>query len=130
MRLKSLIVGVLVSRIFRRANVVARFSAKLTGSPSPSTSSGNASTSSRNTYRHGVDRNPVAELLPVSSSIPPGNSLLNIVLPQSRLRLGAIRSASTGVSVIMLSSRCLLRRFAISTVGCTASSGPGAWWMQ
>ena len=77
-------------------------------------------------YRHGVDRKPVAELAPVNSIIPPGNSLLNIVLPESRLRLGAIFSANTGVSVISDSSRCLLNRFAISTVGCTNSIGPGA----
>jgi hypothetical protein len=69
----------------------------------------------------------VALLAPVSNMIPPLNSLLNIVFPLSRLRLGAIFAAKHGVSVIMLSSRCLLSRFAISTVGCTQSIGPGAW---
>jgi hypothetical protein len=70
-------------------------------------------------YRHGVDRRPVAELAPVRIIIPPGNSLLNIVLPESLLRAGAIFAASTGVSLIRLSSRCLISRFAMSTVGCT-----------
>ena len=78
-------------------------------------------------YRHGVERRPVELLDPVRIIIPPGKSLLNIVFPESRLRAGAIFSASTGVSVISASSRCLLSRFAISTVGCTSSIGPGAW---
>jgi hypothetical protein len=57
--------------------------------------------------------------------IPPLKSLLNIVLPESLARDGAIFAARHGVSVIMLSSRCLLNLFAISTVGCTQSIGPG-----
>ena len=127
MRLKSFTVGVLVSRIFRRANVVVRRSASATGSPSPSTSLGNASISSANKYRHGAERNPVALFAPVNSRIPPRYSLANIVFPESRLLAGAIFCAKHGVSLIKLSSRCLLKRFAISTVGCTHNIGPGAW---
>ena len=59
--------------------------------------------------------------------IPPLNSLLNIVFPESLALAGAIFAAKHGVSVIMLSSRCLLNRLAISTVGCTHNIGPGAW---
>jgi len=79
-----------------------------------------------NKYRHGADRNPVELFAPVNNMIPPLNSLLNIVLPESLDLAGAILAARHGVSVIMLSSRCLLRRFAISTVGCTHNIGPGA----
>ena len=59
--------------------------------------------------------------------MPPWYSFENIVFPESRARAGAILSARHGVSLIKLSSRCLLKRFAISTVGCTHNIGPGAW---
>ena len=127
MRLKSFTVGVLVSKILRRANVVVLRSASPTGSPSPSTSAGNASTSSQNKYRHGAERKPVALLAPASSMMPPENSLLKRVFPESLLRAGAIFSDRHGVSVIIDSSRCLLSRLAISIVGCTHNIGPGAW---
>ena len=47
----------------------------------------------------------------------------------SRLRSGAMRSASTGVSRSNGRSRWLLRRFAISSVGWTNITGPGHKWM-
>jgi hypothetical protein len=122
----SLIVGVEVKMILRLLKVDARRSASAHGSPSPSTSDGNASTSSSSIQRQGADRKPVALLAPVSSKIPPGYSLLNIVFPLSRLLAGAIFSAKHGVSLINDSNRCLLRRLAISIVGCTNNAGPGA----
>lgn len=63
------------------------------------------------------------------TSTPPRNSLARMVLPESRERAGAIRSASTADSSISGSIRCLELRLAISTVGQTAIMGPGAWWM-
>ena len=122
----SLTVGVEVRIIFRRLKVDARRSANAQGSPSPSTSDGKASTSSSNTQRQGAERRPVALFAPVRSRIPPGNSLLNIVFPLSRLLAGAILSARHGVSWINESNRCLLKRLAISIVGCTNNAGPGA----
>ena len=126
-RLISFTVGVEVKIILRLLKVDALLSANAHGSPSPSTSLGKASTSSSNTQRHGADLKPVALLAPVSSKIPPGNSLLNIVLPLSLLLAGAIFSAKQGVSLINDSSLCFDSRFAISIVGCTNNAGPGAW---
>lgn len=42
---------------------------------------------------------------------------------------GPTRSSSSGLSSISGSIRCLEFRLASSTVGCTASIGPGAWWI-
>jgi hypothetical protein len=52
-----------------------------------------------------------------------------MVLPESRLLGGAIRSFSTSDFSIRGSIRILELRLAISTVGHTAIIGPGAWWM-
>ncbi len=52
-----------------------------------------------------------------------------MVLPESRERAGAMRSASADDSSINGSIRCFEFRLAISTVGQTAIMGPGAWWM-
>ena len=68
-------------------------------------------------------------MAPVITSTPPWNSLVRMVLPESRLRAGAMRSATAGVSSRSASMRCLEARLAISTVGQTAIIGPGAWWM-
>ena len=77
--------------------------------------------------RIGIDRRPVAELAPVRTRMPPGNSLDSIELPASRDRAGLTRSRSAGLSEISGSSRPREVRLAISTVGNTASIGPGAW---
>ncbi len=76
-----------------------------------------------------MDRSPVALLAPVSTRMPPGNSLDSIEFPASRDRAGLTRSRSAGLSEISGSSRPREARLAISTVGSTASIGPGAWWM-
>jgi CubicO group peptidase (beta-lactamase class C family) len=47
----------------------------------------------------------------------------------SRERAGLTRSRSSGLSSISGSIRWRELRLASSTVGCTASIGPGAWWM-
>ena len=59
--------------------------------------------------------------------MPPANSLDSIVLPASRERAGLIRSRSSGLSSISGSIRWRELRLASSTVGWTASIGPGAW---
>jgi len=51
------------------------------------------------------------------------------VLPESRLRAGAISSLSTGVSLSSGSRRWRFSRFAMSSVGWTSSVGPGHRWM-
>jgi hypothetical protein len=63
------------------------------------------------------------------TSLPPGNSLLSSGLPLSSDRAGATRSRIAGVSSISGSMRWTEKRLASSVVGCTASIGPGAWWM-
>ena len=60
---------------------------------------------------------------------PAGNSFDSMVLPASRERAGFTRSRSAGLSSISGSMRWRENRLASSTVGCTASIGPGAWWM-
>ena len=80
------IFGVETRNTLRRANVRVRASARLIGSPSPSTSPGYPSISSRNRYRAAIDRRPTAELAPVITSTPPGNSFARTVLPESRER--------------------------------------------
>jgi hypothetical protein len=52
------------------------------------------------------------------------------VLPESRDRGSRTSFRSTSDSSINGSMRCFELRFAISTVGCTAIIGPGAWWMM
>ena len=47
-----------------------------------------------------------------------------------RERAGFTRSRRMGLSSIRVSMRWRELRLAISTVGCTASTGPGAWWMM
>jgi hypothetical protein len=61
--------------------------------------------------------------------MPPGNSFDSIELPASRERAGLTRSFSAGLSSISGSIRPREVRLAISTVGSTASIGPGAWWI-
>ena len=61
--------------------------------------------------------------------MPPANSFDSMVLPASRERAGFTRSRSAGLSSISGSMRWREYRLASSTVGCTASTGPGAWWM-
>ena len=80
-------------------------------------------------YRAGVERSPTAELAPVMIRMPPANSFDSMVLPASRDRAGFTRSRSSGLSSIRGSIRCRELRLASSTVGWTASIGPGAWWM-
>ena len=62
-------------------------------------------------------------------STPPENSFDSIVLPASRERAGWTRALSSGLSSISGSMRWRELRLASSTVGWTASIGPGAWWM-
>jgi len=76
-----------------------------------------------------MERNPTAELAPVSTSTPPGNSFDSTVLPESRLRRSLTRPLSASLSSIRGSMRCFELRLASSTVGETAIMGPGAWWM-
>ena len=52
------------------------------------------------------------------------------MLPLSRLRAGVTRSRRTGVSSISVATRWRENRLASSTVGWTASTGPGAWWIR
>ena len=61
--------------------------------------------------------------------MPPGNSFDSIEFPASRERAGFTRSFSAGLSAISGSIRPREVRLAISTVGSTASIGPGAWWI-
>jgi len=61
--------------------------------------------------------------------MPPANSFDSMVLPASRERAGLTRSRRAALSSISGSMRWRELRFASSTVGCTASIGPGAWWM-
>jgi hypothetical protein len=58
--------------------------------------------------------------------MPPGNSFDSTVLPASRDLAGATFSRKTGLSSISGSMRCCENLLASSTVGCTASIGPGA----
>ena len=62
--------------------------------------------------------------------MPPANSFDSMVLPASRERAGFTLSRSAGLSSISGSMRWREFRLASSTVGCTASAGPGAWWMM
>ena len=78
-------------------------------------------------YRAGVERSPTAEFAPVMIRMPPANSFDSIVLPASRDRAGLTLSRSSGLSSISGSIRWREFRFANSTVGWTASIGPGAW---
>jgi hypothetical protein len=121
-------VGVLHRKILRRGNVAVRASASLIGSPSPSISMGQASTSSANTARAGILLSPAAELAPEIMASPPGHSLSRVVLPLSRDRDGATLARRHGVTSIIACSRCLLHRSAISSVGCTAMIG--ARWVS
>src|SRR2546428_342408 len=82
-----------------------------------------------NRKRIGIDLRPALELAPVMISTPPSNSFTWTVFPLSRDRGSATRSRSAGVDSIIGASRCLLTRFAVSTVGCTISIGPGARWI-
>jgi hypothetical protein len=61
--------------------------------------------------------------------MPPANSFDSIVFPASRERAGLTRSRSSGLSSISGSIRWCELRLASSTVGWTASIGPGAWWI-
>jgi hypothetical protein len=61
--------------------------------------------------------------------MPPGNSFDSTVLPESLDRAGATFARKEGLSSISGSMRCCEKRLASSTDGCTASIGPGAWWM-
>ena len=76
-----------------------------------------------------MERRPTALLAPVITSCPPGNSFESWRLPLSRERAGATRSRIAGVSSTSGSMRWSEKRLASSVVGCTASIGPGAWWM-
>ena len=60
---------------------------------------------------------------------PPANSFDSIVLPESLDRAGLTRLRSAALSSISGSMRWREFRLANSTVGWTASIGPGAWWM-
>ena len=105
--------------------VTVLFSASDTGSPSPSTSTGYASTSSSDKNLIGIIRKPAALFAPLSTITPPGYSLDNTVFPLSFSLAGVIRSSSTGVSLIAGASLCFDRVFARSTVGSTIIPGPG-----
>ena len=70
---------------------------------------------------------PLGQLPSRLDEVPHDQSIVVICAKGARALAGAIFSAKQGVSVIIDSSRCLLKRFAISTVGCTHSIGPGAW---
>lgn len=61
--------------------------------------------------------------------MPPANSFDSIVLPASHDRAGLTLSRRSGLSSISGSIRWRELRFASSTVGWTASIGPGAWWI-
>ena len=61
--------------------------------------------------------------------MPPENSFDSMVLPASRERAGFTLSLSAALSSISGSMRWRELRLASSTVGCTASIGPGAWWI-
>ena len=69
---------------------------------------------------------PTALFAPVMTRSPAGNSFERTVLPASRERAGLTRSRSAGLSAISGSMRWREKRLASSTVGCTASIGPGA----
>ena len=80
------IFGVDTRNTLRRAKVRVRAIARFTGSPSPSTSPGYPSISSRNRNRAAIERRPTAEFAPVITSTPPGNSFERTVFPESRDR--------------------------------------------
>ena len=111
------IFGVDTRNTLRRANVRVRAIASVIGSPSPSTSPGYASTSSRNRYRAAIDRRPTALFAPVITSTPPGKSFERTVLPESRDRGSRTSFRRTSDSSINGSMRCFELRLAISTVG-------------
>ena len=129
MRLNPSIVGVDTLKIFRRVKLLVRRTAKDVGSPSPSTSKGYASTSSKNKYRTGIERNPTEEFAPVICKIPvpSANSFVCIVLPESRERGSLILSFKHGVSLIRGVKRPFDQRLPSSTVGNTTRAGPGLW---
>ena len=54
-------------------------------------------------------------------------SFISIEARESRLFTSATLPTRRGVMVNSGSTRCLLKRLAVSTVGCTNSVGPGAW---
>ena len=62
--------------------------------------------------RTGTDRRSAAELAPAINSTPPSNALLKVVLLESRARASATKPLSTGISLIMVASRCLEYRLA------------------
>jgi len=76
-----------------------------------------------------MERRPTALLAPVITNCPPGNSFESCRLPECLERAGATRSRIAGVSSTSGSMRWSEKRLASSVVGCTASIGPGAWWM-
>ncbi|EAL59694.1 hypothetical protein WwSim0122 [Wolbachia endosymbiont of Drosophila simulans] len=66
-------------------------------------------------------------MAPVTTTVPPGNSLLCTVLPES-LDLGSfILLLKHGVSSMSGANLPFDQRLPISTVGCTTSIGPGVW---
>ena len=126
MRLLPLIFGELHVKRLARLNVSVRFSATAHGSPSPSTSSGYASTSSMNRNRTGIERRPGPLFAPATTRYPPAKSFISTVLAESRLFASLNRLASAGVSSIIGCSRWRLIRLPVSVVGITSISGPGA----
>src|SRR4030095_12194374 len=86
MRLRPLITGVDVMKVFDRGKLVVRAIARSHGSPSPPPSPGYALTSSKPRYRADIERRPLGLLAPTMTKIPPGKSFASIVLPESRAR--------------------------------------------
>lgn len=76
-----------------------------------------------------MERRPTAELAPVKTKTPPGNSFIKTVLPLSLVRGLLTNSLSDGQLSIAGSILIFEVRLAISTVGLTISIGPGVWWM-
>ena len=72
-----------------------------------------------------MERSPTAELAPVKTKTPPGNSFIKTVLPLS-LVLGLLTSSLSDRQLSIAGSILIFEvRLAISTVGLTISIGPG-----
>ena len=107
MRHRPFVPGVEVLKTLRlRPNVLVRSSARPSGSPSPSTSSGQFEISSANRYLMGIERRPAALFAPPMIRIPPGKSFSSMVLPPSRERFAVTFAASVGVAWIIGLMRC------------------------
>ena len=121
-------VGVDTYTIFLFQNVVSRFSASSSGSPSLPAENGYLSISSANSARIGLEASELGEFAPTMVTCPPGKTFCNIVLPLVRL-LSLMSAANTGVSRIIGERRSFEYASPICKVGSIVIIGDGSLCM-